>query len=105
MHTEDVEACARDYEITKRTKLDDETLVQGDTEDVAERIIRDHREVTRLFSAYDKTADMEEKRKIIRRVIKCLSIHSFCEEMVVYPLYEKHISQGDWFPTTPRKSI
>ncbi|KAI8850703.1 hypothetical protein BC829DRAFT_431760 [Chytridium lagenaria] len=94
MHEDDIAACARDYDKTKKTKLDDETLVQGDTEDIGERIIRDHREVSRLFSAFDKAEDMERKRKIMRKLIKCLTIHSFCEELSVYPLYEKHISQG-----------
>jgi hemerythrin superfamily protein len=57
----------------------------------------DHREVERLFKAFEKTSDRAhvERRKLVDSMIEELSRHAAIEEQIVYPWARDHIVDAD----------
>jgi hemerythrin superfamily protein len=52
-------------------------------------IKRDHHSVETLWSEFKCTTDAEKKQQIAYHIIRELSIHTTCEEEVLYPLLRK----------------
>ncbi|HET9596299.1 MAG TPA: hemerythrin domain-containing protein, partial [Anaeromyxobacteraceae bacterium] len=56
--------------------------------DAIQLIERDHREVERLFGAFDRAAragDVREQARLAREITRELSVHAAIEEQVLYP--------------------
>ncbi|KAJ3116214.1 hypothetical protein HDU96_010158 [Phlyctochytrium bullatum] len=59
-----------------------------------ELIIKDHILVKKLFQDFKKADSMEYKSRLANKIIQNISLHSFSEEVTIYPLYEKHFENG-----------
>ncbi|KAJ3196032.1 hypothetical protein HDU67_004160, partial [Dinochytrium kinnereticum] len=77
----------------KGTILKEESMLSDFPMTFDERIIKDHIVVKKLFDDFKK-APMEEKHRIGAEIIRNISIHSFSEEVTIYPLYEKNFENG-----------
>lgn len=72
--------------------------------DALELLKKDHREVAALFKSYEGLEEEEEKREIALHICKLLTIHTTCEEELLYPaahlvideslVYEAEIEHG-----------
>jgi len=62
--------------------------------DVFTIIIEEHRMVDMLGEKYKQSADHNEKQQIAHNVIKLLSLHAACEEMVLYPVMKDKLPDG-----------
>lgn len=60
-----------------------------------ELIKQDHREVERLFEAFEQSDDSEQKREIVDQVIHELSVHAAIEEQIFYPSVREALAAGD----------
>jgi hemerythrin superfamily protein len=58
-------------------------------------ILQDHREVDSLFSRYESlTGDGDQKRDIVREIIRELSVHAAIEEQFLYPTMRSNLPNG-----------
>ncbi len=57
----------------------------------------DHREVERLFKAFEKTSEraLVERKDLVDTMIEKLSVHAAIEEQIVYPWAQAHIVDED----------
>ncbi len=46
---------------------------------------KDHSEVERLFGRFERTRGAQERRRLVERIVRELSIHAAVEEQLVYP--------------------
>jgi hemerythrin superfamily protein len=56
--------------------------------DAIQLIKRDHREVERLFSAFERAhrdGDRAEQRRLVHEIVRALSVHAAIEEQYLYP--------------------
>jgi len=58
-------------------------------------IKQDHRDAIEQHNLYKSSTNMDEKKKAAQMAIKLISIHSTCEEQVLYPAFRKKLSNGD----------
>jgi hemerythrin superfamily protein len=63
--------------------------------DVVDILTADHREVTDLIAQIWAAADAERRRDLADMVITELVRHSVAEEMHVYPVMRKHLTDGE----------
>jgi len=55
----------------------------------------DHREVEKLFSAFESATKRAEKEKIVRKVCQNLIVHTLIEEEIFYPACREHVEDDD----------
>ncbi|WP_233849612.1 hemerythrin domain-containing protein [Paraburkholderia sp. HD33-4] len=55
----------------------------------------EHRAVERLFTAFEKTEDVEAKAAIAQRACEELSIHTMLEEELLYPAAQEALPDSD----------
>jgi hemerythrin superfamily protein len=53
--------------------------------DAIDLLKKDHRDIERLFSAFDQARDADEQRDIFRQIADALTIHTQIEEAHFYP--------------------
>jgi hemerythrin superfamily protein len=61
---------------------------QGENVDAIQVIRADHRAIQQLFTRYDRVAkegDEDEQRRLVRAIVRELSIHAAVEEQLLYP--------------------
>ena len=56
---------------------------------VDDAIIQDHRHLVSCYDKYLAENSIAEKQKLVNEIIRCLSVHSVCEELVLYPYIVK----------------
>jgi hemerythrin superfamily protein len=59
--------------------------------DIVSVITSDHVEVKQLHEQFKSSGDEAHKEKIVHEIIKLLSVHGACEEMVFYPAIAKNV--------------
>jgi hemerythrin superfamily protein len=63
--------------------------------DAISLILQDHREVDSLFSRYESlTGDGDQKRDIVREIVRELSVHAAIEEQFLYPTMRNNLPDG-----------
>ena len=62
--------------------------------DVFAIIVEEHRMVDMLGQKYQQSEDHTEKQQIAHNIIKLLSLHAACEEMVIYPVMKERLPDG-----------
>jgi len=62
--------------------------------DLFSLIIEEHRLVEKLGQSYYQSTNAHEKQGIAHNMIKLLSIHAACEEMVLYPFMRVKLPDG-----------
>jgi len=62
---------------------------------VVDLIKSDHQEIINQYSIYQSSVDIDAKWRAARQFIKLLSIHSVCEEQVVYPVFRTKLPNGN----------
>lgn len=63
--------------------------------DAISLVLQDHREVDSMFSRYESlTGDGEQKRDIVREIVRELSIHAAIEEQFLYPTVRNNLPDG-----------
>src|SRR5512133_4004372 len=55
------------------------------TTDAIAVLKKDHAEVERLFTRFEKSPSAPERRRLAERIVRELSIHAAIEEQLVYP--------------------
>jgi len=68
------------------------------TGDVLAMLTADHRDVEKLFVAFEEAGDRayKTKRRLVDQMIEALSVHAFVEEQVLYPAARHDVaSAGD----------
>ncbi|HWC32324.1 MAG TPA: hemerythrin domain-containing protein, partial [Actinomycetota bacterium] len=65
--------------------------------DALEVLTVDHRTVENLFALYDSTPaqDVEARDKVVREIVRELSIHAAVEEQLLYPLMRDRLEDGE----------
>jgi hemerythrin superfamily protein len=53
--------------------------------DAIQLIRRDHRTIEQLFKTFERAADVEQRRRAAREIIRELSLHAGIEEQILYP--------------------
>ena len=98
-----------------KTKMSENShLVQmidptGDTDPI-EFIIEEHRFSAGLAKQFNETLNKKEKQNIAHMLIKRLSIHAACEEIVLFPIMRLKLPDGNaqvrriWLDSTLRSS-
>ncbi|MBB5937385.1 hemerythrin domain-containing protein [Streptomyces zagrosensis] len=71
------------------------TIMPEGQRDALEVLTSDHREVERLFAAYQGSTDAEQRRQLIDRVTIALVQHAVAEEEYLYPALRTAIPHGD----------
>ncbi|KAI8850702.1 hypothetical protein BC829DRAFT_488597 [Chytridium lagenaria] len=84
----------KNYERAKAAVLEQEPLLSEFPMAFDERIVKDHMLVKKLFEDFKKAKDPEVQNKIAASILRNISIHSFSEELVIYPMYEKAFRNG-----------
>jgi len=64
------------------------------TKDVITEILDDHKIIKNLAQRFDNEKNANERQKIANTIIREVAIHSTCEEINVYPVFEKHMANG-----------
>jgi hemerythrin superfamily protein len=59
--------------------------------DAIQLLKKDHAEVTSLFTRYEDASDRDEKTEIASEICRKLTIHSLCEEELLYPAAHESI--------------
>ena len=56
----------------------------------------DHREVERLFKAFEKTGDRARTAKadLVKKIVRALSLHTYVEEHDLYPVVRADVAQA-----------
>ena len=67
----------------------------GEAQDVLQVLVKDHREVERLFAAFDASTDVAQQRELVDHMIIELVRHSIAEEEYLYPAIRKVLPSGD----------
>jgi len=62
---------------------------------VIDIIKQDHRDVLDQHNIYKSSTNLDQKKHTAKMAIKLLSVHSVCEEQIVYPAFRKKIPGGD----------
>lgn len=62
--------------------------------DIFAIILEEHRIVEKLGAAYHASNNQHEKQGLAHNIIKLLSIHAACEEMVLYPFMRAKLPDG-----------
>jgi len=62
--------------------------------DIFAIIIEEHRLVEKLGQTYYQSSNAHDKQGIAHNIIKLLSIHAACEEMVLYPFMRAKLPNG-----------
>ena len=73
-------------------------MTDHDQRDATEILIEDHLRVELLFARYEQlpaTATTDERRDIVRELVRELSIHAVIEEQVLYPAVRKALPEGE----------
>ena len=63
--------------------------------DAIDVLISDHREVESLFARYEQETDVNEKTKIVHKVIHELAVHGEIEELLFYPRVRTAVADGN----------
>ncbi|MFF4213073.1 hemerythrin domain-containing protein [Streptomyces sp. NPDC001796] len=63
--------------------------------DAIELLMHDHRMVEQLFRDYHAAASAAQRRAVVETLVRELSKHAALEELMVYPLAKKVLSDGD----------
>ncbi len=65
--------------------------------DALEVLTVDHRTVENLFALYESTGteDVEAPDKVVREIVRELSIHAAVEEQLLYPLMRERLADGE----------
>lgn len=63
--------------------------------DAIETLSHDHRIVEQLLRDYDAATTDPERRTIVETLVRELSKHAILEELIIYPLAEKLLRDGD----------
>jgi hypothetical protein len=58
-------------------------------------IKQDHRDALQQYEIYKSAMNKEDKKHAASMAIKLISVHSICEEQVLYPAFRKKIPNGD----------
>ena len=69
----------------------------GTARDAIAVLKQDHRDVEKLFAAFEKTSDdaTETRRELVDSMIEALSKHAAIEEQLVYPWAREYIEDVD----------
>ncbi|KAI8850704.1 hypothetical protein BC829DRAFT_388682 [Chytridium lagenaria] len=59
-----------------------------------ECVVKDHMVIKKLFEDYKKAISADDQHKAGVEIIRHISVHSFAEEVTIYPLYEKKFENG-----------
>lgn len=70
---------------------------------ISEAIKQDHRELEDAYNKILGTSDFDEKRRWQNQFTWELARHSIGEELVVYPAFEKNLSDGKAMADKDRK--
>jgi len=62
---------------------------QVEVTSVDKAMLQDHRHVESCYDQFLAETDVKEKQKYANQLIKSISVHSLCEEQVVYPYVAK----------------
>jgi hemerythrin superfamily protein len=57
--------------------------------DAIQLIRREHRTIEQLFKTFERTDDVEQRRRVSREIIRELSLHAGIEEQLLYPALRK----------------
>ena len=61
-------------------------------DDALDVLIQDHAAITELFYRYERLTDQREKRTLVSRIIRLLTVHMRIEEDLFYPVLAKAVS-------------
>ncbi|CAG8727471.1 12688_t:CDS:2 [Rhizophagus irregularis] len=64
------------------------------TKDIVSEIIDDHKIIRNLAQRYENENNTDERQKIANTVIREIAVHSACEEINLYPAFERHFTNG-----------
>src|SRR5262247_34580 len=64
-------------------------------QDVIALLKADHAEVKKLFKQFEKTDNAKEKDAIAQQICEALTMHSMCEEELVYPAAREVFDEED----------
>lgn len=67
----------------------------GESQDVLQVLVKDHRAVERLFAAFDVSTDPVQQRELADHMIIELVRHSIAEEEYLYPAIRTALPSGD----------
>ncbi|MFJ6213475.1 hemerythrin domain-containing protein [Streptomyces sp. NPDC092296] len=67
----------------------------GESQDVLQVLVKDHREVERLFAAFDVSTDTVQQRELVDHMIIELVRHTIAEEEYLYPAIRRVLPSGD----------
>jgi hypothetical protein len=62
---------------------------QRELSSVDDIILQDHAHIKSCYEHYLSEGNLKEKEKYANELIRALSVHSICEELIVYPYFEK----------------
>ena len=66
-------------------------LQYRDVDDLLSTIVDEHRRAELLYAAFKESRDPDDRLILVYNLIKALSQHAGCEELVVYPLFKQRI--------------
>lgn len=69
-------------------------LVADNGTDAVSLLKADHRKVEGLFKEFEKSDDNDDKRALLKQIIKELTVHTTVEESKVYPILEHEDEDG-----------
>jgi hypothetical protein len=79
-----------------RSVVDQTEWERGGPSSILSRQSRDHHDLNELMHAYDRTADVAERGRILAELSERSLRHAFAEETVLFPAYRKHLpDEGD----------
>ncbi|CAI2180813.1 6266_t:CDS:2, partial [Funneliformis geosporum] len=64
------------------------------TKNLFDIAIEDHSVIKSLWKRFQEEKSDNERQKIANTILREVSIHSATEEIIVYPLVEKHLAEG-----------
>jgi len=64
------------------------------TKDIIAEIIDDHKVIKNLAQRFESEKNTDELQKIANTIIREIAVHSTCEEINLYPAFEKHFPNG-----------
>ena len=63
-------------------------------DDIVSTIIDEHRRAEFLYAAFKESKDVDDRLILVYNLIKALSQHAACEELVVYPKFVERVPGG-----------
>ncbi len=76
--------------------MSDTGTMEAQSAQVLDPLREDHQKVKQLFEEFESASDDGDKQRIVENAIKALQEHSYIEEKVLYPAFERAVDEDQF---------